>query len=137
MTEGAADIARFTGTEIYSSIPVAATAGGDLALTGCAVLPFNRSGFAGTAPNITFELSEMDRFGRIELSATLEAECALTLRAQSVDGTWHFDAMGNGDGLPELELTDAAVADGPLHVWVGTPDGATCDATVHINTWLF
>ncbi|MEJ6391854.1 protein kinase [Gymnodinialimonas sp. 2305UL16-5] len=125
----------FTGPEIFSTQALQTVGGGGTALTDCAGLPGNVSGFTDRAPNYTLELSEMSLFERLQINVTAEG-CDPTLLVNTADAAWHFNDNANDSLLPELNLTGAEAIEGRIDVWVGTLDGRSCDATVHVASWL-
>jgi hypothetical protein len=46
---------------------------------------------------------------------------------------WYYDDDDNGDLDPKIVLTRPA--DGYLDIWVGTYDGAYCDAILSLETF--
>ena len=124
----------YTGTDIYTPQTLAVRAGTGTALTGCADLPFNVSGFADTVPSYTLLLSDMAQFRRLELEVI--SECDTTLLVNTQDTVWHFDDNGGGGVLPLLNLTGQAAIEGRIDVWIGTANGVACDASLEVETWL-
>ncbi|WP_224814349.1 serine/threonine-protein kinase [Hasllibacter sp. MH4015] len=124
----------YTGTDIYTAQTLTARASGSALLSACPDLPFNVSGFAEEVPTFTLQLSEMEQFRRLELQVV--SDCDTTLLVNTQDTVWHFDDNSNGGVLPLLNLTGLAAIQGRIDVWIGTIDGAACDASLEVETWL-
>jgi hypothetical protein len=124
----------YTGTEIYTPQTVPLRASGTINLGACADMPFNAAGFTDQIPDITLYTSEMAQFRRLQLE--VEAPCDTTLLVNTNDTTWHFDDNGGDAGGPLLDLTGQVAIEGRIDIWVGTIDGAACDATLEVETWL-
>ncbi|MEJ6388069.1 protein kinase domain-containing protein [Gymnodinialimonas ulvae] len=124
----------YTGTDIYTPQTVLLRASGTVNLDGCADLPFNVTGFTDQIPDFTLYTSEMAQFRRLQLEVL--APCDTTLLVNTNDALWHFDANSGESGGPLLDLTGQTAIEGRIDIWVGTPDGAICDATLEVETWL-
>ena len=126
----------YTGRDIYN-VPrtLTTTAGGTTALAGCSGLPAGTAGFANSTPNFSLLLSEMEQFQRLELEVA--SECDTTLLVNTNDTDWHFNDDSNGSTLPILNLTGQQAIEGRIDVWVGTFDGASCDASLEVEAWRF
>ena len=90
-------------------------------------------GYANSQPQYSFNLSGMDGYGRLEIE--VESQCDPTLLVNTPDTTWYFDDDGNGSLQPLLNLPSGPAMNGRLDVWVGTYNGATCPATLELETW--
>lgn len=118
-----------TGQALYSPTDYAVTAGGPVIVDNCDVGGW---GMASEAPTLTFYLSGMSDYTRLEIEGF--GECDTTLLVRTPDGQWHFDDDGNGNLQPLLNLTGMAL-DGRLDVWVGSFGDQTCETTIEMETW--
>ncbi len=125
---------RFTGTDIYTPQNLQVRASGTQNLSACTDLPFNVTGFVDQIPDYTLYLTEMAQFRRLELEVI--SDCDTNLLVNTQDTVWHFDDSTGENGAPLLNLTGQAAIEGRIDIWVGTSDGAGCDATLEVETWL-
>ncbi|MEX3015932.1 serine/threonine-protein kinase [Gymnodinialimonas hymeniacidonis] len=126
---------RYTGTEIYTPQTQLLRASGTANLGDCADLPANVVGFVDQIPDFTLYTSEMAQFRRLELEVEA-GECDTVLLVNTQDTVWHFDDNTGSITAPLLNLTGQTAIEGRIDIWVGTIDGAGCDATLEIETWL-
>ncbi len=126
---------RYTGTEIYTPQTALLRASGTADLANCADLPANVTGFVDQIPDFTLYTSEMAQFRRLELEVEA-TDCDTILLVNTQDTVWHFDDNTGSVTAPLLNLTGQAAIEGRIDIWVGTIDGAGCDATLEIETWL-
>lgn len=120
-----ANSAALNAKNIGNGIAYDVVAGGDNYLPEC--------GFQGVeayvtnAPDFSFDMSGVA--GRyVILSVTSACDAAMVVN--NVDGKWYYDDDSNGDLDPKVNMPGA---DGWLDVWIGTYDGAYCDARLTIQ----
>jgi len=123
------EVVSTTGQALYSPTDYQVTAGGPAFVDDCGVGGWGRT---SEAPNLTFFLSGMSDYARLEIEGY--GECDTTLLVRTPDGQWHFDDDGNGNLQPLLNLTGMNL-DGRLDVWVGTFGDQTCSTTIEMETW--
>lgn len=121
-----------TGRDLYNPQDFAVSAGGrqDVGMCG---LPIFATGYFSAQPNLTFYLSGMQEYARLEIQG--EAFCDTVLLVRTPDGAWHFDDDSNGGLNPMLDLRTARMMNGRVDVWVGTYDVGGCPATIEMETW--
>ena len=107
-------------------------AGGKASLAGCdhLGLPQVPPVMFNDAPSFTADLS-----GMIGLAMEIRAvgDCAMGMLVRTADGGWYYDDSGQGAGQRRLILRRPGR--GKIMVWVGTPDGAQCRASVKLSTY--
>ncbi|MBI1416665.1 MAG: hypothetical protein GC146_05515 [Limimaricola sp.] len=110
-------------------------AGGDAALSDCPGMGMQgAAGVAGlfrTAPDFTLNLAKMNEYS---LAVSVKSHCDTMLLISGPTMSPYFDDDDNGDLNPRIVLT--RVPDGYVNVWVGTIDGAACDARLRLQTSL-
>lgn len=122
-----------TGPALYTPMTYQVAAGGaqDVGLCG---LPIYASGFVAAQPNLSFFLSEMQDYARLEIQ--VQSTCDSVLLVRAPDGSWYFDDDSNGNLDPMLDIYGRAMLNGRLDVWVGTFGGdPNCQASVEMETW--
>lgn len=109
-----------------------AMGGGTTALDTCAAiaLPEVPAMLFPDAPSLTAELGGM--LG-LAMEITSDAACPTGLLVRTASGEWYHDDRGRGPGQPRIMLRRPG--SGPLMIWIGTPDGAACRATVRLVTY--
>jgi hypothetical protein len=122
-------VVNTTGQALYSPTEYQVSAGGPVDTGLCGLEAW---GNTTEAPTLSFFLSGMSEYGRLEIEGM--GTCDTTLLVRSPDGQWHFDDDGNGDLQPLVNLT--GMLDGRVDVWVGTFGGQTCDTTIEMETWF-
>lgn len=122
-----------TGAALFTPTTYDVAAGGvqDVSLCG---LPVYAAGFFSAQPNLTFTLSGMQDYARLEIQA--QSNCDSVMLVRTTDGSWYFDDDGNGNLDPRLELTNTAMLNGRLDIWMGSFGGsAPCQASIEMETW--
>ena len=121
-----------TGSALYSPTDYVTTASGSQQLSNCG-LPVFSTGYFNAQPNFSFFLSGMQEYGRLEIEG--EASCDTVLLVRTPDGQWFLDDDSNGNLNPRLDLTNMFMLNGRVDVWVGSYSGASCSATIEMETW--
>lgn len=119
-----------TGDQLYSPQSLSVQAGGTIDIRNCDV---GGIGYTNTVPNFTINLTGMEAYGRLEIE--VESQCDTTVLVNTPTAQWVFDDDSRGSFQPLLNLPSSAALNGRLDIWVGTYDGATCPATIELETW--
>jgi len=122
-----------TGSDLWSPQSFSVTAGGTNMLTACHnVRPVSQTGegYFTSAPDFTFDLRQMQGY---RLEVRVVSDCDAALLVNSANGTWLYDDDNNGNLDPRIVLSRPG--NGFLDIWVGTYDGAYCDATLTLETF--
>lgn len=122
-----AEVYEFTGQQLYTERNFAVTAGGDNNIQTCG---FSATGFFTTAPDFSLDLSGMAGHSVV---VSVLSNCDSSLLVNTPSAAWFYDDDSNGQGDPRLDV--GAVGDGVLDIWVGTFDGAYCDAVLYVETF--
>ena len=125
-------VVNITGQQLYSPTSYNVQAGGSTNISNCGV---GGRGYAYEVPHYSFNLSGMESYGRLEIEVT-SAQCDTTLLVNTPTTQWYFDDDSRGNLQPLLNIPSSASLNGRLDLWVGTYNGATCPATVELETWL-
>lgn len=123
-----------TGDQLYTPQTLSVTAGGENNIWNCPnVKPGTDTGagFFTTAPDFSFQLSGMAKY---QLVISVVSQCDSALLINTASANWFYDDDDNGNFDPRITLTQPA--DGRMDVWVGTYDGAYCDAQLTLETFL-
>ena len=123
---------RFSGKELYSERQFKVVAGGENSILRCGIKAQTDrgEGFVTSPPDFSVELSGMDRY-RLVVKVTSACDSVLLLNTGAQN--WYFDDDDNGN-LDAL-ITLSRPSNGWLDIWVGTIDGATCDAVLSLETF--
>jgi hypothetical protein len=127
------DTYELTGSELYSVHKYNVRAGGNINIEKCSnVTPQTDRGrgYVTEAPDFTFNLSGM---GKYTLTVSVESDCDSVLLVNTASAGWYYDDDDNGNLDAKVNLTRPS--DGWLDVWVGTHDGAVCDAMLSMETF--
>lgn len=88
------------------------------------------AGFFPSQPDFSFQLSGM---GRLQLVISAVSECDSALLINTGSASWFYDDDDNGNLDPRIVLTRPA--NGRIDVWMGTYDGAYCNARLRMETF--
>lgn len=88
------------------------------------------AGYFPSAPDFSFNLSNM---GGLRLVVSVVSECDSALLINTASANWYYDDDDNGNLDPRIVLTRPA--NGRIDVWVGTYDGAFCNAQLQLETF--
>lgn len=106
------------------------TAGGSINWAQCrhiVGLTDNGPGFFERAPDVRFFVNGVEG-NRLTISVNSACDSTLLINTQSA--SWYYDDDDNGNMDAKIVLTRPI--SGQIDVWVGTYDGAYCDANVSI-----
>lgn len=109
------------------------TAGGENPVLACGdVQPSTDrgEGFFAIQPDFAFDFSGLAGFG-LEISASSDCDTVLLINTSS--SNWYYDDDDSGDDQPQIVLTKPV--DGQIQIWVGTYDGAYCNAQLKLETF--
>jgi hypothetical protein len=122
----------FSGKDLYSERQFEVAAGGDYSILKCGIKAGTDQGegWVTSPPDFSLELSGM---GRYRLVVKVVSECDSVLLINTGAMNWYYDDDDNGNLDPLITLTRPS--DGWLDVWVGTHDGAVCDAVLSLETF--
>ncbi|QBX99545.1 hypothetical protein E2K80_01405 [Rhodophyticola sp. CCM32] len=120
---------NFTGDQLYSPQSFSVTAGGQNSLGNCG---FNHSGYVISQPDFSFYLSGMQGY-RLEIEVA--SNCDTVLLVNSANTTWFFDDDSRGNLDPVINIRGGEHLNGKVDIWVGTFDGAYCNASLELETW--
>ena len=122
-----------SGSYFYTPRHYNIVAGGDYSLSKCShIRPATDvgPGFFPDRPDFRFNVSGMAAY---ELHIRVVSECDAALLINTASATWYYDDDDNGNLDPRIILTNPQ--DGPIDIWVGTYDGAYCNARLEIETF--
>lgn len=88
------------------------------------------AGYFTSAPDFSFDLNGMGGL-RLVISAISECDSALLINTASAG--WYYDDDDNGNLDPKIVLTRPA--NGRIDIWMGTFDGAFCNAQLRMETF--
>ena len=88
------------------------------------------AGYFPTAPDFSFSLSGMDGY---QLVVRVVSNCDSALLINTSSSNWYYDDDDNGNYDPKITLTRPA--NGRVDIWIGTYDGAYCDAQLQLETF--
>lgn len=131
-TLGARALYEGTGAQLRRPQAFGVVAGGESYIWDCpAIDPQSDrgAGYFPSQPDFRFDLRGM---GGLRLSISVVSECDAALLINTGTATWYYDDDDNGNLDPRIVLTRPA--DGPIDIWIGTYDGAYCDAELRLET---
>jgi non-specific serine/threonine protein kinase len=128
-------VGRYSGDDLYDPQRFEITAGGEEQLSRCksiygALRSDKGEGFFTEAPDFTLETPGMNGY-RLVISVVSRCDSALLINTPA--GNWYYDDDDNGNLDAKIELTSPS--SGILDIWVGTHDGAYCDAILQLETF--
>lgn len=124
---------RATGRDLYDAKGFNVRAGGNNYIWNCPnVRPGTDTGagYFPTAPDFSFGLSGMDGY---QLVVRVVSNCDSALLINTSSSNWYYDDDDNGNYDPKITLTRPA--NGRVDIWIGTYDGAYCDAQLQLETF--
>ena len=122
-----------TGRQLYSEKSFFVRAGGNNNIQYCSnVRPRTDRGrgYVTTAPDFTFYLTGMERY---KLVISVVSNCDSVLLINTGSANWYYDDDDNGNLDARISLTRPS--NGWMDIWVGTHDGAVCDANLRMETF--
>ncbi|EAR52288.1 hypothetical protein OG2516_02589 [Oceanicola granulosus HTCC2516] len=88
------------------------------------------AGYFTTQPDFSFHLQNMGGL-RLVVSVVSECDAALLINTGAVN--WYYDDDDNGNYDPRISLTRPS--NGRMDIWIGTYDGAYCNAQLRMETF--
>jgi len=126
---------QISGDELYSPRQYSVVAGGDNNLENCKIRAANWSGpLTGqviSAPDYSISVNGISGY---DLEFRVIGICDTVLLINNAQGTWFYDDDSYGDGDPKVRLSNPG-KDGVYDVWIGTFNGAPCDATLIVESF--
>lgn len=121
----------FTGQQLYTPQAIRVVAGGDQDLSRCALGKLGKvTGFVTRQPDFDVYLQGL---GQFSIEFRIVSACDSVLLINTGNENWFYDDDDNGNGDAKIRLTRPS--EGNYDVWIGTFDGATCDAELIIETF--
>ncbi len=122
----------FSAGDFYQPQTASVRAGGDQSINGCGIrFGSDRGrGYVTVAPDFTIRINGLENY-KIEFSVV--SECDSILLINTGTGSWFYDDDDNGNYDARIILTRPR--SGRFDIWVGTHDGAVCDAQLKIETY--
>ena len=124
-----AETYNLSGQQLFERQQFSITAGGESFLPNCG-FSSNQTGYFTTAPDFSLDLSGMGNY-RVVIDVVSNCDAALLVNTASTD--WYYDDDSNGNADPRIDIANPG--DGVLDIWVGTFDGAYCDAVLSVETF--
>jgi hypothetical protein len=121
-----------SGKMLYTAQQFPVRAGGDQSIGACGIVPQTDKGqgFVISAPDFSMQLTGMAPY---QLVISVLSDCDSVLLINTASQNWFYDDDDNGNLDARIILTRPA--DGWLDIWVGTHDGAYCDAVLSLETF--
>ncbi|MCU0856613.1 MAG: hypothetical protein MUF63_17585 [Rhodobacteraceae bacterium] len=121
-----------SGKTLYVAQQFPVQAGGDQSIGACGIVPETDKGqgYVISAPDFSMQLSGMAPY---QLVISVVSACDSVLLVNTASQNWYYDDDDNGNLDARIVLTRPA--DGWLDIWVGTHDGASCDAVLTLETF--
>jgi len=114
--------------EVYAPQSHSVIAGGNIDLASCGSVPGH--GNIIENPDFTMMYDAQARGRALELR--VDAACDTVLLVNSASAEWHFNDDTNGLN-PAIRIQNAP--SGQYDIWVGTFGGATCSATLTVESF--
>lgn len=123
---------ELSGKAMYAAREFAVRAGGDQSIGGCGIVPQTDrgQGYVISAPDFSIKMVGMAAY---QLVISVVSACDSVLLVNTASQNWYYDDDDNGNLDARIVLTRPA--DGWLDIWVGTHDGAYCDAVLKLETF--
>lgn len=118
----------FSSRDILQPLSYVAQATGGTDISTCEGVEGRR--YASQVPQFTITLSEMEGYN---LQLLANTDCDSTLLVNGADTSWHYNDDGQGQLMPQLDLTEQSVIAGRIDVWVGAYNDETCPGTFTIQ----
>lgn len=126
---------NITGEQLYSPRQFSVVAGGDQNLENCKIDAANwggsLTGHVISEPDYSISISGVSGY---DLEFRVIGTCDTVLLINNAHGTWFYDDDSYGDGDPKIRLNNPG-SDGVYDVWIGTFNGAACDATLIVESF--
>lgn len=120
---------RVTANDLSAPIELSVYAGGEFYIEDCQSLrTAPMLGYFAAPADFLFEMNDIPGT-RLDISVV--SDCDAQLLILTSWGHWYYDDDDNGNLDPKVVLTRAAP--GTYRVWVGSLDGALCEAVLTLN----
>jgi hypothetical protein len=121
-----------TGSYLYTARTLDVRAGGQYSITDCGIRPNTDRGrgYVTETPDFSIRTSDMNRYS---LAISVVSACDSVLLINTGAKNWYYDDDDNGD--LDARVTLSRPSNGWLDIWVGTHNGAVCDARVTLETF--
>lgn len=122
-----------SGKSLYEQKRFRVQAGGTTEIDSCRNVRSrsgSASGYVTTSPDFSFNLRGMADY-RLQMDVISECDSILLINTGAENWYYDDDDAGNLDARIELNRP----SDGWLDVWVGTHNGAYCNATLSLETF--
>ncbi len=121
-----------TGGYLYTARSLDVRAGGQHSIIGCGVRARTDRGrgYVTETPDFSIRMSEMDRYSIV---ISVVSACDSVLLINTGAKNWYYDDDDNGSLDARVSLTRPS--NGWMDIWVGTHDGAVCDARLTLETF--
>jgi len=126
------DSYNVTGAYLYTPRSLEVRAGGQHSITACGVRAKSDRGrgYVTETPDFSIRMSEMDRYSIV---ISVDSKCDSVLLINTGAKNWYYDDDDNGN--LDARVTLSRPSNGWLDIWVGTHNGAVCDARVTLETF--
>ncbi len=124
---------RATGSQLRQRQNFNVVAGGQNYIWNCRHInpqTDRGAGYFTTKPDFSFDLSGMNN---VQLVISVVSRCDSALLINTGNVNWFYDDDDNGNLDPRIVLTRPS--NGIIDIWVGTYDGAYCDAVLSLETF--
>jgi len=121
-----------TGNYLYTARTLDVRAGGQYSIPDCGIRPKTDRGrgYVTETPDFSIRTSDMNRYS---LVISVVSECDSVLLINTGAKNWYYDDDDNGN--LDARVTLSRPSNGWLDIWVGTHNGAVCDARVTLETF--
>lgn len=126
------DTYELHASDLYNPQSVALVAGGDRQIGNCNLKygSDRGTGFVTEEPDFSLKLSGMQNY-KLAISVVSDCDAILLINTGAVN--WYYDDDDNGNYDPMITLSRPS--NGWLDIWVGTHNGALCDAVLTLETF--
>lgn len=127
---------EYSARELRNGRQYNVRAGGQFFIRDCRGLRNSIRGESGNGkitinPDFTFKLSNLNNH---VLQFSVVSECDSVLLINTGTETWYYDDDDNQDSRLDARITLTRPVSGIFDVWVGTHDGAVCNARLIVQT---
>ncbi len=121
-----------TGSYLYTARSLNVRAGGQHSITDCGVRPKTDRGrgYVTERPDFSIRLSGMEHYSIV---ISVDSACDSVLLINTGAKNWYYDDDDNGELDARISLSRPS--NGWMDIWVGTHNGAVCDARVTLETF--
>ena len=121
-----------TGDYLYTARSLNVRAGGQHSITACGIRPNTDRGrgYVTETPDFSIRMSEMNRYS---IAISVVSACDSVLLVNTGARNWYYDDDDNGS--LDARITLSRPSNGWMDIWVGTHNGAVCDARLTLETF--